>query len=196
MKNLLLSFFLIPILAFSQNLQPDEFLWSANRKLKKEDYKILIYDQNATVRSSINLSWQLAGFSVFNKNFNQNVLNKFSGSSSAINPDLYNIEHFINYQQLNFDLAEVYARKMRRDLLVNKSTFWKGFDVANQIMNQISSDFTRTQILMDSETNQGTDSTQVRIWEQKIKKELEELSEFDYKNKSKIKITNVNKDII
>ncbi|MNK33705.1 hypothetical protein D3C87_521980 [compost metagenome] len=196
MKNLLLSFFLIPILAFSQNIQPDEFLWSANRKLKKEDYKILIYDQNATVRSSINLSWQLAGFSVFNKNFNQNVLNKFSGSSSAINPDLYNIETFINYQQLNFDLAEVYARKMRRDLLANKSTFWKGFDVANQIMNQISSDFTRTQILMDSETNQGTDSTQVRIWEQKIKKELEELSEFDYKNKSKIKINNVNKDII
>lgn len=85
---------------------------------------------------------------------------------------------------------------MRRDLLANKSTFWKGFDVANQIMNQISSDFTRTQILMDSETNQGTDSTQVRIWEQKIKKELEELSEFDYKNKSKIKITNLNKDII
>lgn len=111
MKNLLLSFFLIPILAFSQNIQPDEFLWSANRKLKKEDYKILIYDQNATVRSSINLSWQLAGFSVFNKNFNQNVLNKFSGSSSAINPDLYNIETFINYQQLNFDLRKCMLEK-------------------------------------------------------------------------------------
>lgn len=196
MKKLSLILFLLPIIAICQSLQPDEFLWNTNRKLKREDYKILVYEQDAAIRSSITLSWQLAGFSVFNKNFNQNVLNKFSGNSSAINPNAQNLETLLDYQQTNFDLAEVYARKMRRELLIHKNKLWKGFDYANQILNQLSSDFTRIQILMDSETNQGNNPTQLRIWQQKIKKELEELSEFDYNNKSKIKISNLNKDII
>lgn len=196
MKNLLLLFILMPIVALSQILQPDEFLWSANRTLKKEDYKILVYDKDATIRSSITLSWQLKGFSVFNKNFNQNVLNKFSGNSSAINPDNPNIETLLEYQQASFDLAEIFARKMRRDLLINKNKLWTGFDYANQSLNQAMSDFTRIQIIMDQETSQGSNSVQFNIWKQKIKKELDDLSEFDYNNKSKIKNKHASADIV
>ncbi len=188
MRNWWLILFFIPVFVFGQNLQPDEFLWNKSRKLKKEDYKIIVYDKDITIRSSINFSWQLAGFSVFNKNFNQNVQNKFFGNSSAINPEAHGIDFLLEYQQTNFDLAEIYARKMRRELLINKNKLWKGFDYANLILNQISSDFIRVQMIMDKETNHGNDLEQLKFWQQKIKNELDELSDFVYDNTSKIKI--------
>ena len=77
---------------------------------------------------------------------------------------------------------------MRRELLINKNKLWKGFDYANLILNQISSDFIRVQMIMDKETNHGNDLEQLKFWQQKIKNELDELSDFDYDNTSKIKI--------
>ena len=78
MRNWWLILFFIPVFVFGQNLQPDEFLWNKSRKLKKEDYKIIVYDKDITIRSSINFSWQLAGFSVFNKNFYEYPLNSLT----------------------------------------------------------------------------------------------------------------------
>ena len=188
MKNILILFLFLPVTLFCQILQPDDVLWSADRKLKKEDYKIIIYDSEIPVRSGISLSWQLAGFSVLNKNFNKNVTNRFSGNSSALNPDAEDVEKLLDYQQTVFDLSEVYARRMRRELLIRKNELWKGFEAANLILNQVSSDFTRVHLIMDKETKFGSDEEKLRIWKEKISDELTGISDFDYYNKGKINL--------
>ncbi|MGH1519332.1 hypothetical protein [Chryseobacterium sp. JK1] len=196
MKRIVLLLLFFPLIAFSQNLQSGEFLWSKERKLQKEDYKLSIHDNNVQIRSSISFSYQLRGFNVFNSNFNKNIINKFSSSSSALDSTADNIPAMVDYQQVNFDLSEVYTRKMRKELLLNKNKLWKGLDYAEEIFNTLTSEFAKNQALMDEETNYGLNVQKLQSWKQKINDDLEALSEFDYNNTSKIKIKKSSKEEI
>ena len=193
MKNLVYLFFLVftTSLFQSQVLKTDELLWDGSRKLSAEDFHIKTDDIEKPIRSSFIISWELMGFSVFNKNFNQNVKNKLIKSASLINPDLPNVEQLIAYQQTNFDLAEIYARKMRRDLLINKSKLWKGLENANENLNEHLTEFYRVQLLMDRQTNSGSEMEKLQYWNDLIKEELLKTQEFDYQNKAKV---NLNKE--
>lgn len=196
MKKLLMLFLVMPFMIFSQVISSDEFLWDKNRSLQKEDYKLIVNDNNVPIKSSITFSYHLKGFNVFNNNFNKNIINKFSGNSSLINPNYKNTSALLEYQQINFDLSEVYARKMRREILMNKSKLWKGFDFAYEIFNSITSGFMKVQAEMNNDTNYGNNTEKIPFWKQKISKELDELSEFDYNNTSKIKIKQSSKEEI
>lgn len=189
-------FLVMPFMIFSQVISSDEFLWDKNRSLQKEDYKLIVNDNNVPIKSSITFSYHLKGFNVFNNNFNKNIINKFSGNSSLINPNYKNTSALLEYQQINFDLSEVYARKMRREILMNKSKLWKGFDFAYEIFNSITSGFMKVQAEMNNDTNYGNKTEKIPFWKQKISKELDELSEFDYNNTSKIKIKQSSKEEI
>lgn len=189
MKQFLrLILILLPSVFFAQGLTINEILWSSNRHLKPTDYKITVADSDVPIRSSINVSMQMIGYSVFNKNFNQNIINKFSGDASAINPNFPNINQLIKYEQLQFDLSEIQARKMRREMLINKKTLWKGFDYMNNLFSQISTDLNRILIIMNKDTNYGQNEERVNFWRNKVDRELHELSDFDYNNKATIKI--------
>ena len=189
MKQFLrLILILLPSVFFAQGLTINEILWSSNRQLKPTDYKITVSDSDVPIRSSINVSMQMIGYSVFNKNFNQNIINKFSGDASAINPNFPNINQLIKYEQLQFDLSEIQARKMRREMLINKKTLWKGFDYMNNLFSQISTDLNRILIIMNKDTNYGQNEERVNFWRNKVDRELHELSDFDYNNKATIKI--------
>lgn len=194
MKRILMFLF-FPVIFFSQNnLQPDEFLWSKDRKLQKEDYKLISHDNTVPIKSAVSFSYQLRGFNVFNGNFNKNIINKFSRNASALNPNSENIPALLDYQQLNFDLCEVYTRKMRKELLIHKNKLWKGFDHAEEMFNNLTSDYMKTQALMNEETHYGADFQKVENWKRRISNELQDLSEFDYNNTSKIKIKKSSKN--
>lgn len=190
MKNLIYLFFVFFISSFfqSQVLKTDQLIWDQSRKLNVEDFHIKTDDALNPIKSTVIISWELMGFSVFNKNFNQNVVNKIIKSASIVNPDLPNVEQLIDYQQTTFDLAEIYARKMRKDLYVNKSKLWKGFDFASDILNQHLNEFHRVQLLMDRQTNSGTDSEKLKYWKDLIKAELIRTGQYDYQNKEKINL--------
>ena len=190
MKKLLrLTFLLFSVtFIFAQSNTHDEEFWSNQNKLTIADYQVTTDNLENPVKSQINLSWQLMGFSVLNKNFNQNVTNKFIRSASLINPDLPNVKELLYYQQINFDMAEVYARKMRKDLFINKSKLWKGFDFATKILNDNLHEFYKVQLLMDRDTNGGLDAEKVMKWKTLIDTELNNSNQFDFNNTEKIKI--------
>ena len=190
MKNLIYLFFVLFTSNFfqSQVLNDDELLWDQSRKLNVEDFQIKTDDTLNPIKSTVIISWELMGFSVLNKNFNQNVINKIIKSASIINPDLPDIERFIDYQQTTFDLAEIYARKMRKDLYVNKSKLWKGFEFASGILNEQLNEFHRVQVLMERQTNSGNDAERLKYWKDLIKAELIKTQQYDYQNKAKINL--------
>lgn len=188
-KFLKLIFLLFSVAVLSaQSTTQDEKLWSNLSKLTIADYQITTDNLDNTVKSQISLSWELMGFSVINKNFNQNVTNKFIRSASLINPDLPNVKELLYYQQINFDMAEVYARKMRKDLLINKSKLWKGFDFASKILNDNLHEFYKVQLLMDRDTNGGLEAEKVKKWKDLIDTEINNNQQFDFNNTEKIKI--------
>ncbi|MDQ0477392.1 hypothetical protein [Chryseobacterium sp. MDT2-18] len=188
MKNLLQIVFVLFTIPFfqSQILKPDEIIWDKSRKLSTDEFHIKTDDTLSPIRSTVIISWELMGFSVFNKNFNQNVTTKIIKSASLVNPNLPNVEQLIDYQQTIFDLAEIYARKMRRDLFLNKSKLWKGFDFASEILNEHLNEFHRVQLLMDRQTNSGNDADKLKYWQDLIKTELSKTQQYDYQNKAKI----------
>lgn len=190
MKNLIYLFFALFTSSFfqSQVLKTDELIWDQSRKLNVEDFHIKTDDALNPIKSTVIISWELMGFSVFNKNFNKNVINKIIKSASIVKPDLPNVEQLIDYQQTTFDLAEIYARKMRKDLYVNKSKLWKGFDFASGILNEHLNEFHRVQLLMDRQTNSGNDTEKLKYWKDLIKAELIKNEQYDYQNKEKINL--------
>ena len=188
-KFLKLIFLLFSVAILSaQSTTQDEKLWSNLSKLTIADYQITTDNLDNPVKSQISLSWQLMGFSVLNKNFNQNVTNKFIRSASIINPNLKNIHDVLSYQQINFDLAEVYARKMRKALFLHKAKLWKGFDYASQILNDNLNEFYKVQLLMDRDTDGGLEAEKVKKWKDLIDTEINNNQQFDFNNTEKIKI--------
>ena len=88
-------------------------------------------------------------------------------------------------------MAEVYARKMRKDLFINKSKLWKGFDFATKILNDNLHEFYKVQLLMDRDTNGGLDAEKVMKWKTLIDTELNNSNQFDFNNTEKIKIDKI-----
>lgn len=188
MKALFKIFFTFLTVSFfqSQVLTVDDFLWDQNQKLSLQDFQIKTQDTVNPIKSTLIISWELKGFSVLNKNFNQNVVNKIVRSASVVNDNMPNVTQLIDYQQTNFDLAEIYARKMRKDLFLNKSKLWKGFDYASEILMEHLSEFYRVQLLMEKQSNSGNDEEKLNYWKDLIKTELLKTQQYNYQNRAKI----------
>jgi len=93
---------------------------------------------------------------------------------------LYANEYLLNHEQRHFDIFEIGARLIRREL-VNKtyasfSAFWKD---ADNLVYKVRKEFViTTTALYDKETNHSANLQQQNIWDQKIQIGLDSLSEY------------------
>ena len=88
---------------------------------------------------------------------------------------------------MQFDLAEIHARKFRKRALENKGQIAKGFDIINQISNDIMTEFSQSRLELIKETERGQNEQKLAEWKEKIGIELKELDEYSYENQKKIK---------
>lgn len=158
----------------------NEFIWSANKKLTVDDFYIKTKNsETSTSFAQFSFEYQINGFNFLTKNFNKKVRNCMLRNASWIDTT-YSIPQSILYQQTLFDIAEIYARKFRKSLKESKKQIIKGVDITNRINQSIMSEFSKRRIEYDRQTNSGTIIEKQKEWEELIKKELEELSNFDY----------------
>ena len=176
-------------LIFGQNLQDGQKRWSSDQKLTIADFKIKISDENNdVVFSQFMISHAIGGFDFMKRNLNQKIENIFLGNASWIDTTkVTEIQKQIDFQQMQFDLAEIHARKFRKRALENKKKIAKGFDIINQINNEIMSEFSETRLKLVKETESGQNNEKIEEWKEKITAELKKLYEFRYENKKKIK---------
>ena len=176
-------------LSFGQELQNGQKRWSAKEKLTSEDFKIKISDENnPTVYSQFMISYAAQGFDFLKRNLNSKIENLFLGNASWIDTTkVESIKKQIEFQQTQFDLAEIQARKFRKRLFIEKWKISKGFDIMNAISNDIMAEFSEIRLKLIQETQRGTNEQKVFEWNQKIANELKELNEFRFDNKKKIK---------
>ncbi len=188
--GLLVSIFCLN-LSVGQNLQDGQKRWSSEDKLIITDFKIKISNENNdAVYSQFMISHAIGGFDFMKRNLNQKIENIFLGNASWIDTTkIVDIERYINFQQMQFDLSEVNARKFRKRVLKQKSKISKGFDIVNQINNEIMAEFSESRLKLMRETESGRNEQKVAEWKDKIATDLTELNEFRYENKKKIKLT-------
>ena len=87
-------------------------------------------------------------------------------------------QYLLRHEQLHFDLGEVYARKMRKEL----SEFEFSYRTFNSDLQKIYNDHmnacTREQSRYDRETDHSLKREKQKQWDEKITRQLRELEEF------------------
>ena len=174
----------------AQELVNGQKRWSITDKLTIQDFKFSppVSSQEIAYSQFI-IAHKINAFDAMKRNLNQRVDNIFHGRGSWIDTlNIENIEGVLGFQQLQFDLAEVQARKFRKQLLENKGKILGGFEIVNQISDDIMTEFTEIRAHMVAETDYGRNEKAVKLWEDKIAAELKQLDQFRYENTKRIKL--------
>ena len=126
-KIIIIAFLLIAVQINAQNA----IEWDGKYQIQLSDFKSKatqignVSSNSIQTASGLNFSIQMTNVEfMFTKNFNSKVSSTFKReSASIIATDTITAERMVKFAQYEFDLSELYARKLRKDLYVNKGTF-------------------------------------------------------------------------
>jgi hypothetical protein len=169
----------VTFISYAQD-NPDYLLWNSSHKLTIDDFGIIKCDSKSGLSfAQFTIDYNVSGLDFMTKKFNKKVKNSIIKSASWIDTT-QNVELSLKYQQTLFDIAEIYARKFRKELQENRKQIAKGISIVNEINAKLSSEFAKRRLQYDSDTESGSDSQKQLIWDEKIKQELLELADYDY----------------
>ena len=180
MKFLYLLIGVLAINVCNSQTSQDHILWHESRKLTINDFAI----KNSLTAGSgsfaqFSMNYQLKGFDVFTKNFNKKVENRMIGSASWLDTTS-NVSQALLYQQTLFDLSEIYTRKFRKALKEERKRLIKNLKLAEDLNDNIMTEFSKRRLEYSQDTNFGLDSTRQMLWQNSIKSELSDLAQFAY----------------
>lgn len=190
-----LFFFLAILLLLSFVQQSDFILWNAKKPLRFEDFKAV---QKDTI--------QIGNTGRF-KGAQSQLKFKFNTSQSSYTttPKIEVLVYFIpndswmllktgttlEHEQIHFNIAELYARKMRKSIdSLNKLNVYD-FQVYNKIIDNWNEKYDSYNILFDQEIDDrvfylngkflSDKNPKQKLWKEKVDKELKMLQEFAQK---------------
>jgi hypothetical protein len=185
---LMLSASLVFCQSFDDNVKPKYLCWSQNLSLREEHFKSESIPNEAVENSSIaalsSLSVEIFPVSRCGE-ISFAIYNLFNMDSSWISKNAINISDLLIHEKLHFDIAEIYARILRKKLAGYLRECNYDENRVNIIINEVSLEKEKLQELFDKETNLGLDLAKQQQWENDIKYKLENLknyslnSEFD-----------------
>ncbi len=166
--------------------QESKIEWSQNYQIQIDDFlpdQVDIHQSNTTISANsgvlVDFAVQMSNIEfMFTKNFNSKLVCSFNKESASITaPDSLKASKLLKLVQFDFDLSELYTRKMRKELFENKKlfsdvTFFQPyFDKMNAARNKISSK-------MYIESNFGENAVFLEKEHEAVKQEINLLSDF------------------
>ncbi len=179
-------------LVYGQNIGDGKINWNEDRKLELSDFKIRTNSKSIepVLSQFILQTNSISNFEFFKRNFNNKVENIFLGNASWIDTTkIQQLDRQLEFQQIQFDICEIQARKMRKGMLLNKKKLRSKGNFMSQMMNDLMTEFSERRLELIEQTKNWTDQNKIDEWKRKIRFELDELSEFNYLNDKKIKKT-------
>lgn len=85
----------------------------------------------------------------------------------------------LQHEQLHFDIAELFARKIRKKILENKIADKKTYDTFWADYKKLWNECTTLQDQFDKETNHGRNFEQNKLWKEFVESELNKLTRFE-----------------
>ena len=180
-KNILIIYILFAIQTYSQN----EIHWDGKYQLQLTDFQSTSTQIGNTKVSSLNCT---SGFNflvsmsniefLFTKNFNSKVNNRFMrDASSLVSPNKETVDCLINFAQFQFNLSELYARKLRKNLYDNKKTF-SDVSFLKPIFDETQKEYSIRLTNATKETDLGSKSSILQKLNAQVLIELEDYAEF------------------
>jgi hypothetical protein len=170
MIRLILFFTLLsPKLITAQENEADYIRWNANKPLTWKDYE---GRPDPTSDAAASTSTQLSiEFKMSNSGFGYKIKSFFSKSKSwGLHKSLYILSH----EQGHFDIAEIYARKLHKQMSeyrFNKKTYQKDLQ---KIYEKVTEEKVEIQNEYDKETNHSINKEKQSEWLKKIERLLKE----------------------
>lgn len=153
--------------------------WKKDFKLSKADFKGKV-DVNSTNVAQTGANIIIVPFAKKSGKYLYRVYAKFYKYKSWINTDSKIV---LNHEQIHFDITELYARKMRKEIhkikLSKKEV--EEFDY-RRIHKKFFKEFIAYQRKYDKETDFSRKFSVQKKWETSVKKQLSELKQFTLKN--------------
>lgn len=154
-------------------------VWSENRKLNWDDFQGSVHKETKGAQSDIGID--VLSIPAGNNRYNYVVIAYFYKLRSSValkNPKI------LKHEQLHFDIAELYARKMRIELAqLKKEKF--DLDKYNRSIDDIYQKYFLYQKKFDKETGHSVLIENQHIWEKEIAHELNETALFQFKHYNK-----------
>jgi len=153
--------------------------WSENKKLKWGDFK--------GIKDSINFTENGAvtdySISLLPRNIKVDEYEKINAIALFFKETSWTITEslgLLKHEQIHFDIAEIYAREIRKCFSEKKENGESDIYSYIQIAKDLGNQCTVYQQLYDEETAHGTIGLKQLEWEKKIAKELKALDAYKY----------------
>ena len=182
MKKLLFTVFIILNTLSLYAQAPIE--WTPDYELQLSDFKseaTEIGGNNLSIypAAKFDFAFQMSNYEfMFTKNFNSKVVTNFYPLSAYFTaPDSILAKDLLLYARLTFDLTELYARKFRQQLYLQKGGF-SNASFFQPIYNEIEKEYSARHSELSKATDLGRNHEQIKVARQQIQTEISLLSDF------------------
>ncbi len=165
--------------------------WSPGAHLEYADFQSPATDFNSSMLSihpgcRIDFSYQMSNYEfMFRKNFNDLVVCRFVKMTAAIvAPDTATADNLLRLAQYDFDLGELYARRLRKRIFEEKGAF-SSADFFQPIVSEIDQQRNMEFNKAAKESKFGADTEKLAELHAAVKQEIELLADFCKKCKPK-----------
>lgn len=161
------------------NAQENFVTWNENEPLQWNDFSGKADHSSSFEAESfaeVKYSYQ------FNspRDFHFNVKASFNRNTSWIKQG-YKSDALLKHEQLHFDIAELYARKLK--VAFDNYTYSSNYEEEIvQIFSRVKLIYHKTQQLYDEETNHSLIASVQKEWEVLVKEELDNVKKIKYSN--------------
>lgn len=154
-----------------------ELIWSSDHKLQWDYFKgAPKFDRNSLFCGYIDVQFNDVKF--LNNKGEVNINPIFLFECSYVQPSEKS-KNLLEYNQVKFDLLEVYSRKMRSEFSrsgIDTQDKWLKF--AQNIYDKVNKEYETDMYNLEMETNFGENYTEVIGWKYKVENDLKNLTEF------------------
>jgi hypothetical protein len=115
---------------------------------------------------------------MFTKNFNSKVNCSFQrDSGSLIAPDSITANKLLDFARYEFDLSELYARKLRKEIYEKKETF-SDISFLKVMYDQIQTEYTEAHAIAAKTTNLGLETAKLAALQAEVLTQIDNLPDF------------------
>lgn len=173
--RLILLLLLFSDICFSQDISDLTIYWNKNYKLKCSDFRGEHRDTSKYVVAISMIEIGSKGF--WSNNLpNYKVFVIFHRSTSWNTDTTCSI---LTHEQLHFDMAELYARKLRRCIVELRQNHDSEIQDYSNIMANIYKEWAQAINKYDQETFHGESKSKQEEWNEKIARDMEELKDYE-----------------
>lgn len=184
MKNI----FLVLTIAFSTSfaIAQEPIVWNPDYELQLSDYQSPESEINAALTSysiysgsKIDFSFNMNSVSfMFTKNFNDKVKAIFQRNLAVlVAPDSLTANQLLQFGRYDFDLVELYSRKIRKKIYEEKGAF-SDASLFQPIFNELQQEMNTVSAQVFKATDFGKDAEMLQIEHNKFINEINTLSDF------------------